>query len=71
MLVEDEVGTLRRTGYRAICIAGRDPATGSLPHWHRADDTVDTISEQALTRAAGFVAALLDALDSRTRTGAV
>lgn len=63
MTMEDEVGTLRRRGYRALCIAGRDPATGTLPHWHRADDTVDTISAQVLERAANFVMALLEELD--------
>jgi len=63
MTMEDEVGTLRRRGYRALCIAGRDPATGTLPHWHRADDTVDTISAQVLERAADFVMALLEELD--------
>jgi hypothetical protein len=63
MTVEDEVRTLRGGGYRAICIAGRDPLTGALPHWHRADDTADTVSPQVMERAAGFVMALLQALD--------
>lgn len=63
MTMEDEVRTLRQGGYRAICIAGRDPVTGTLPHWHRADDTVDTISAQALQRAESFVLALLQKLD--------
>jgi hypothetical protein len=65
MTGEDEVGTLRRRGYRAICIAGRDPATGTLPHWHRADDTVDTISVDTMQRAAEFVMALLEELDRK------
>jgi len=63
MLMEDETGTLRRAGYRAICIAGRDPATGTLPHWHRADDTVDTISIPVMESAAKYVMALLEELD--------
>jgi hypothetical protein len=63
MTGEDEVGTLRRRGYRAICIAGYDPATGTLPHWHRPDDTVDTLSLQFMERAASFVMALLEQLD--------
>ncbi len=63
MTMEDEVGTLRRRGYCAICIAGRDPVTGTLPHWHRADDTVDTVSVEVLGRAASFVMALLEELD--------
>ncbi len=70
MTMEDEVGTLRRRGYRAICIAGRDPATGALPHWHRADDTVDTISVEMLERAASFVMALLEELDGSVPTSA-
>lgn len=66
MAVEDEVRTLRNRGYRALCIAGRDPMTGVLPHWHRPDDTADTVSPQALERAADFLMALLHELDSRS-----
>jgi acetylornithine deacetylase/succinyl-diaminopimelate desuccinylase-like protein len=66
MTMEDEVGTLRRKGYRAMCIAGRDPSTGTLPHWHRADDTLETISSETLERAAAFVVALLDEMDRNT-----
>jgi hypothetical protein len=66
MTGEDEVGTLRRAGYRAICIAGYDPATGTLPHWHRPDDTVDTLSIQFMERAASFVMALLEQLDGNS-----
>jgi hypothetical protein len=65
MIGEDEVGTLRRFGYRAICIAGRDPASGTLPHWHRPDDTVETISGAFLERAADWMMALLEALDDQ------
>jgi len=68
MTGEDEVGTLRRSGYRAICIAGRDPEAGTLPHWHRADDTVDTVSGEVLERAANFVMALLEELDGKALT---
>jgi len=63
----DEVGTLRRFGYRAICIAGRDPMSGTLPHWHRPDDTVETISSEFMERAADLVMALLEALDHQTQ----
>jgi len=63
MTGEDEVGTLRRAGYRAICIAGRDPATETLPRWHRSDDTVDTLSVEFMQRGATFVTALLEQLD--------
>jgi hypothetical protein len=63
MTMEDEVGTLRRKGYRAMCIAGRDPTTGTLPHWHRADDTAETISAETLERVAAFLMALLAEFD--------
>lgn len=66
MGVEDEVGTLRRLGYRAICLAGRDPASGTLPHWHRADDTAETVSAEFLARAAKLLLALLAALDGKS-----
>jgi hypothetical protein len=65
MTMEDEVGTLRRRGYRAICIAGRDLATGTLPLWHRADDTVDAVSGEFMARAADLVVALLKDLDNQ------
>jgi len=63
MTLEDEVTTLRRRGYRAICIAGVDPGTGSLPHWHRTDDTADTVSATFLRRASGYVRAVLEEID--------
>jgi hypothetical protein len=65
MIGEDEVGTLRRFGYRALCIAGRDSDSGTLPHWHRPDDTVETISGVFLERAADWMMALLEALDDQ------
>ncbi len=64
MIMEDDTGTLRRSGYRAICIAGLDPETGSLPRWHRPDDTAGTVSAEFLARAADYVTALLTRLDS-------
>lgn len=64
MMMEDEVRTLRHRGYRAICIAGRDPETGTIPRWHRADDTADTVSAETLERATEFVLEMLHALDT-------
>ena len=69
MLMEDEVRTLRQNGYRAIGIAGRDPSTGSLPHWHRAGDTPDKVSQTVMQRAADFVTALLRELDMASSHG--
>jgi len=65
MMVVDEVQTLRRLGYRAICLAGRDTATDSLAYWHTSDDVVDNINGHALARAAEFVWAMLKELDRR------
>jgi hypothetical protein len=67
--VTDEVGTLRRGGYRAICILGRDPQTGTLPHWHGLDDTADTVDRCALETAAEFVWEILQAIDRGGREG--
>jgi len=67
MTEEDEVTTLIRRGHRAICLAGCDPLTETLPRWHRSDDTADSVSLEFLQRAAGFVRAVLDELDGAER----
>jgi hypothetical protein len=67
MVMEDEVGTLRRRGYRALCLAGRDATSGTLPRWHRPDDTAETVSGEFLARATELVLALLTALDGQAR----
>jgi hypothetical protein len=59
MNAEDDVRTLRQRGFHAIGIAGRDPRTGILPHWHRPDDTAETTSPATMGRAAEIVLALL------------
>jgi len=63
MLAEDDVRTLRGRGYRAIGIAGRDPQTGILPHWHRPDDTPETVSEETMQRAVDILWAMLKEMD--------
>ncbi len=60
---EDEVTTLRRRGFRALCLAGCDPVTRTLPRWHRTDDTADSVSPGFMERAASFVRALLEEID--------
>jgi len=65
MAMVDEVQTLRRLGHRAICLAGRDPHTDSLPYWHTCDDLVENISAAALLRATEFIREMLQELDSR------
>ena len=63
MLAEDDVRTLRGRGYRAIGIAGRDPKTGILPRWHRADDIPKFVSEETMSRAADILYAMLKEMD--------
>jgi hypothetical protein len=63
MTGEDETGTLRRRGYRAICVAGRDPVCGTLPFWHRPEDTPDKVSAEFMERAADYLMALLEQWD--------
>ena len=64
MVMEDDVRSLRGRGYHAIGIAGRDPETGILPHWHRQDDTPDTVSEVTLIRAVDIICALMCEFES-------
>ena len=66
MTMEDETTVLLQRGYRAICIAGRDPITSTLPHRHRPDDTPDTVSEKTMKQAAEFVMAVLREMDDIT-----
>ena len=63
MLAEDDVRTLRGRGYHAIGIAGRDPQTGILPHWHRPDDTPEFVSEETMSRAANILCEMLKEMD--------
>jgi len=63
MMVVDEVQTLRRLGFRAICLAGRDAATESLPYWHTSADVVENVCAETLAKAAEFVWAMLQELD--------
>jgi len=65
MCMSEEVSTLTLLGHRAVCIAGRDPVTGGLPHWHQADDTCDTIDQQTLQKAFDFTLVLLQQLDQK------
>lgn len=64
MTMSEEVSTLTWRGYRAICICGRDPRTGGLGQWHRAEDTCANLSAAALERAKGFTRAMLERIDS-------
>ncbi len=67
MPVVDEVQTLRRLGYRAICLAGKDSQTDSLPYWHTCEDTVEHVSSSALERTAEFVWEMLHGIDRQNQ----
>ena len=63
MTMSEEVSTLTHLGFRAICIAGRDPLTHGLTKWHQPDDTCENLNPRALLRARDFTRALLAAID--------
>jgi len=65
MTVSEEVSTLTHLRYRAICIAGHDPQTGGLAHWHQANDTVVNIDSASLKKARDFTLAMLKEIDAR------
>ena len=62
MLIMEEVSTLRRHGYKALCIAGYDQ-DGYLPNWHRLSDNLAHIEPDTLSRAARYTWALLHEID--------
>jgi hypothetical protein len=63
VVINDEVATLRRRGFRGICLVGLD-TEGWLPNWHQADRS-DQIVPGGLERAARFALAMIRELDSR------
>jgi len=65
MVMAEEVSTLTLFAHRAICIAGRDPKTGGLPHWHQADDVWQAVDPQVLAKAYAFTFALIKAIDQQ------
>jgi len=42
MTMLEEVATLRKHGYQALCLAGYDE-NGILPNWHRLSDRLENI----------------------------
>jgi acetylornithine deacetylase/succinyl-diaminopimelate desuccinylase-like protein len=57
-----DASVARLAGYPAITIACRN-AIGYVPHHHQPSDTVDNIDDEALERAYGFTAELIERLD--------
>jgi hypothetical protein len=68
MLILEEVASLRRRGYQAICLAGFN-AQGFLPNWHRVSDRLENIEPAVLERAARFTWALMEEVDGEGETG--
>lgn len=64
MLIVEEVATLRRLGYKALCIAGYNQE-GRLPNWHRMTDRLENIQPGTLSRAAHFGWQMLQEIDAR------
>jgi hypothetical protein len=62
MTMLEEVATLRKHGYQAICLAGYDK-NGMLANWHRLSDRLENIQPEVLGRAAGFSWELLQEID--------
>lgn len=62
MTMLEEVATLRKHGYQAICLAGYDK-NGMLANWHRLSDRLENIQPEVLGRAAGFTWELLQEID--------
>ena len=66
MTVVCETQTLRRLGRNALTVAGYDPRTRSLPHWHTCDDLPEVVSSAAWARAREFLEELLRTMDKLT-----
>lgn len=64
-VINEEVATLRRRGYRGICLVGLDN-DGWLVNWHRHTDTSANIQPEALQTAAHFAWAMIEEIDART-----
>jgi hypothetical protein len=62
MTMLEEVATLRKHGYQAICLAGYDE-NGMLANWHRLSDTLENIEPDTLSRAACYTWKLMQEID--------
>ena len=58
MTMLEEVATLCKQGYQALCLAGYDENC-MLANWHRLSDRLENIQPEVLGRAAGFTWALM------------
>ncbi|NJP06868.1 MAG: Zn-dependent exopeptidase M28 [Chloroflexaceae bacterium] len=58
----EEIGALRKRGYRGICLAGVDH-DGWLVNWHQHTDNVNNIEPACVERAARFTWEMIQSLD--------
>jgi hypothetical protein len=65
VLILDEVATLRRRGFNAICLVGLAP-DGFPANWHQKSDTLENIDPVPLENAARFAWAMAQILDQAT-----
>ena len=65
VVITEEVGVLRRRGYRGLCLAGLGE-DGWLPEWHQRSDDSAHVDPAGLERAARFALAMAQTLDRRT-----
>lgn len=70
VVITEEVGVLRRRGYRGICLAGLAD-DGWLANWHRYTDDSAHLDPNGLERAARFGLAMAQTLDQRSEPTSV
>lgn len=64
MVIGEEIGALRRRGYRGLCLSGVGP-DGWLENWHQYADNTKNLVPAGLEKAARFGWAMMQALDER------
>lgn len=67
LLTLDEVAILRDRDLRAVALMGYDRATGNIPHWRQASDTLDAVQPAVLERAAHACWSAIQVVDRAQR----
>ncbi|HSD85560.1 MAG TPA: M28 family peptidase [Anaerolineae bacterium] len=62
VVIFEEVATLRRRGFRGLCLVGVEE-DGLAANWHQRTDTLDQIDSQALEHAAQFAWHMIQEID--------
>jgi hypothetical protein len=66
VVILEEIATLRRRGFKGICLAGLE-ADGFGANWHQHTDTTSNINPGSLERAAAFAWAMIQKIDQRDK----